>query len=66
MVIRTREKFKWYLNRSIKTINIKGLASLANYAINHKIIAITNCYQTIVDKASYLITTNTKNIFSVS
>ena len=47
-------------------INIEGAAGLAKCAINHIVIAINNSYQTAVSKASYLITTDTGDTFSVS
>lgn len=47
-------------------MNIGGITNLAKHAINLIIIAIINFYQTAVCKASYLITTDTKDIFLVS
>ena len=47
-------------------INIKNAVGLAKHVINRIVIAITNCYQIAVDKASYLITTNIGDIFSIS
>ena len=47
-------------------MNIEGAAGLAKRAINRIVIAITNCYRTAVGKASYLITTDTGDTFSVS
>ncbi len=41
-------------------IDIKGALGLTKRAINRKVIAITNCYQTAVGKVSYLITTDTE------
>lgn len=59
-------KYKRHLNKSNKMMNIKDVTGLVKRAINCIIIVITNCYQTIVSKAFYLITTNTKIFFSVS
>ena len=39
-------------------ITIKGAVGLAKHAMNRIIIAITNCYQTAVGKASYLTIAN--------
>lgn len=39
---------------------MKGIVGLAKCAINHRVIAITNCYQTDVGKVSYVITTDTE------
>lgn len=47
-------------------MNIENAAGLAKHTINYIVITITNCYQTAVGKAFYLIITNTKNTFSVS
>lgn len=47
-------------------MNIENAIALAKCVINYIVIAITNCYQTVVSKALYLITTNIRDIFGVS
>ncbi len=44
---------KEHLNRGNEMIDIKGTLGLAKRAINRKVIAMTNCYQTAVGKVSY-------------
>lgn len=39
---------------------MKGVVGVAKRAINRRVIAITNCYQTAVGKVAYLITTDIK------
>ena len=41
-------------------MNMKSTMGLAKRAINRRVIAITNCYQTAVGKVSYLIITDTE------
>ena len=46
-------------------MNLKDAAGLAKRAINYIVIAITNRFQTVVGKVSYLMTTNTGDNFSI-
>ena len=44
-------------------MNMKSYVGLAKRAINHKVIVITNYYQTTIGKVFYLITIDIKILF---
>lgn len=42
---------------------MKDIVDLVKYAINHRVIVITNYYKTTISKISYLIITDTEILF---
>ena len=54
---------KQHLKRVTRMITIKNAVGLAKRTINCIVIAITNCYHTVVGKVFYLITIGTEIFF---